>query len=75
MSERLLTISETARRLGMSRTHLYRVMPQLYARGLQRVAIGGRTRVREVSLDLLIKESAEHEQPLVSSCERRRFKR
>jgi hypothetical protein len=49
-------------------------MPQLYASGLQRVAVGSRTRFREVSLDLLIKESAEHDQPLVSAYKRRRFK-
>jgi len=65
VSECLLTISETARRLGMSRTHLYRIMPQLCADGLQRVAVGSRTRFREASLDRLIRESAEHEQPLV----------
>jgi sugar-specific transcriptional regulator TrmB len=67
MSERLLGPSEIARRLSISRTHLYRILPGLLSQGLQRVIVGGRAKYCEASLDLIIRGSADRERPLVSA--------
>ena len=68
MPEVLLTITESAKRLGISRQQLYRLLPELKKQGLQTVEIvkGGRKKVRESSLNKIIKKSAERETPLVS---------
>lgn len=65
MSERLLGPAEVARRLGMSRTHFYRVAAALESRGLQRVQVGGRARYRAASLDRLIRQAADRNEALI----------
>lgn len=68
MSERLITMTEAAKRLGICRQHYYELLPELKANGLQIVKIRKNSyqRVRETSLDKLIKNAAEKEMPLIS---------
>ncbi|MBN2377031.1 MAG: hypothetical protein JXD22_11555 [Sedimentisphaerales bacterium] len=68
MSEKLLTMTEAASRLAISRPQFYRLLPELQKKGLQlvRVVAAGRQKVRECSLDNIIRKSAEREVPLVS---------
>jgi|WetSurMetagenome_2_1015567.scaffolds.fasta_scaffold09200_4 hypothetical protein len=69
--EELLTVYETARRLGVSRQTLWRMLDRLKAGGLKTVVIpstrsGGRPMVRYLasSLDRLIIRAIEREKPL-----------
>jgi len=64
MSEQLLTLEETVKRLGVSRMTFYRHLPRLRARGLQLVRFGKRPMFREASLDRIIKKAAEEESAL-----------
>lgn len=59
MSERLLQLGETAKRLGISRRQFYRLRPRLIARGLQEVRVGKLPKYREVSVDDIIRTAAE----------------
>jgi DNA-binding transcriptional regulator YhcF (GntR family) len=67
-SERLLSIDEVARRLGVVTTTVRRHLTQLRASGLQRVEIGAGSRLvrfREDSLDRMIKRAAEREESII----------
>ena len=66
--ERLITMSEAARRLSMNRKTFWRLLPKLRANGLQlcQVTDGGRDKVRVASLDKLIQNAAARELPIVS---------
>ena len=64
MPEQLLTINETAKRLGVSKSTLRRKLSRLRANGLQLVRLGKRPMFREASLDRIIKRAAEAETPL-----------
>jgi predicted ArsR family transcriptional regulator len=69
--EELLTLQQTARRLGVSRQTLWRMLDRLKAGGLKTVVIpssrpSGRPmiRYRASSLDRLIVHAVEREKPL-----------
>jgi len=65
ISERLLSLDTVAHRLDMSRETVRRHLPDLQAKGLQVIRSGPKaTRVREESLNRLIKRAAEREEPL-----------
>lgn len=67
-SERLLTIEDVARRLGVVSTTVRRHLTQLRASGLQRVEIGAGSRLvrfREDSLNRMIKRAAEREESII----------
>lgn len=59
MSEKLLTLQETARRLALPKRTFYEKRAGLIAAGLQEVKIGSRPKYRESSLDKLITKTAE----------------
>ena len=61
MTERLLTLNETARRLSLAKQTFYDHLPKFQANGLQKVKVGRCIRFREASLDRLIKKAAERE--------------
>ena len=66
--ERLLTVEQVAQRLGIVSSTVRRHLYQLMANGLQRVELGGNTRLirfREDSLNRMIKRAAEREEPLI----------
>ena len=65
MSEKLLGIAEVARRLDISKRQVYRLLPRLIARGLQPVQLGRLRKFRQVSLDRMISQAAEKEEPLI----------
>lgn len=60
MAERLLQLSEVAKRLGVSRRQFYRLRPKLIARGLQEITVGQHRKYRESSLDHLIQKAAKN---------------
>jgi hypothetical protein len=60
MSERLLSITETAQRLDMSTRSFARHKAKLVAMGLQTVKIGQYAKFRESSLDRVIQRLAEN---------------
>jgi DNA-binding IscR family transcriptional regulator len=67
-SERLLSIDEVARRLGVVTTTVRRHLTQLRASGLQRVEIGAGSRLvrfREDSLNRMIRRAAEREESII----------
>jgi predicted DNA-binding protein (UPF0251 family) len=64
MSEQLLTVEQTAGRLGVSRRTFYNRLPNLRAKGLQVVKFGKRSMFREKSLNNLICRAAETENSL-----------
>jgi predicted ArsR family transcriptional regulator len=67
-SERLLSIDEVARRLGVVTTTVRRHLTQLRASGLQRVEIGAGSRLvrfREDSLNRMIQRAAEREESII----------
>jgi len=61
MAEQLLSIRETAIRLGISRASFYNKLAELRAKGLQMVRVGRRTNIRESSLNRIITKAAETE--------------
>ncbi len=70
MSERLLTIDDVARRLGVVSKTVRRRLFELRSAGLQQVQIGSNSRLvrfRESSLDRMIKRAAEYEEPLLKN--------
>lgn len=64
MPEYLLSVNETAKRLGISRRQFYRLRPRLIALGLQQITLGHQRRFREASLDNIIRKAAENGQVL-----------
>jgi len=58
-SEKLLTVQEVAKRLGINTTSFYKYKAKFQAYGLQPVFIGKSARYRESSVDLCIKNMAE----------------
>lgn len=64
MNEQLLTMNQTAQRLGISRVTFWRNLPRLRAKGLQLVQLGKRKMFRAASLDKIIIKAAENETPL-----------
>lgn len=70
MPEKLLTIDDVSRRLGVASRTVRRHLTEFQAGGLQMIHIGGKTRLirfRESSLDQMIKRAAERELPLLNS--------
>lgn len=71
-TERLLSVFDVAMRIGVNITTVRRHMHELMASGLQRVEIGGRTRLirfREDSLNRMIRRAVERDEPLIkNSC-------
>ena len=63
-TERLLSISESSKRLGISPRSFTRYKAGLIERGMQIVKAGKRVLVRESSLDRVIANAAETESPL-----------
>jgi predicted DNA-binding transcriptional regulator AlpA len=61
MSEQLLTPTEVAKKLRISRTKFYRIRARLIANGMQRVTIDGSIKYLESSLDRMIRKAAEKE--------------
>lgn len=69
--EKLLTIDDVARRLGVVTKTVRRHLYELRANGLQQVSIGSNSRLirfREASLDRMIRRAAEREEPLLRVC-------
>lgn len=68
MAERLITMSEAAKRLSIDRKTLRRLLPKLKAKGLQvgRITERSNYKVREATLDKIIVNAVEKEVPLVS---------
>jgi predicted ArsR family transcriptional regulator len=67
-SERLISIDEVVRRLGVVTTTVRRHLTQLRASGLQRVELGAGSRLvrfREDSLNRMIKRAAEREESII----------
>jgi len=64
MAELLLSAKQTANRLGLSLRSFYRYRSKLIALGLQAVRAGRRISYREASIDRIIREAAEHDEPL-----------
>lgn len=65
MSERLLTIDELARRLGVVRRTVEKNMAAMIAKGLKRVPLGKRlVRFTESSFEQLIARAVEQEEPI-----------
>jgi excisionase family DNA binding protein len=65
VTEQLLTIEQVARRLGVVRKTIQRHITKLKYNGLQEVRFGSRSvRFRESSLDRMIRNAAEREEPL-----------
>lgn len=64
---RLLSASEVARALGISRMQFYRLRPALIAAGLRpvQIAAGGRTRYTSRSLEALVDEAELRERPIL----------
>ena len=65
MSEQLLSVDHVAMKLSISKRHAQLIIPDLEAKGLQRVKISPRCiRFRELSLNNLIKSAAERGETL-----------
>ena len=64
MAELLLSAKQASQRLGLSLRSFYRYRHKLIALGLQKVQAGKRLTYREASIDKLIENAAEHEEPL-----------
>ncbi len=66
--EKLLTITQAAKSMAISRTQFYRILPHLKAQGLQVVQIyeGGQPKVVASSLDKLIQKSMRRESPIIA---------
>ena len=68
MTEQLLTAGQVAKRLAISRTQFYRLLPCLLASGLQtaNVLTGGRTRYLASSVDRMISRAADRNTPIIA---------
>ena len=65
MSENLLSPTNAARKLGVSRMTFYRIRAKLLAKGVKTVTVGNHVKYLESSLDALIRLAAETERPLI----------
>ncbi len=65
MAEQLLTPTDVARKLRISRAKFYAIRSRLMARGMKKIVIDGCTKFTESSIDALIQRAAEREEPLV----------
>ena len=59
MSEQLLTPTDVARKLRVSRATFYRMRGGLIAKGVKTILVGSHVRYLESSLDVLIRQAAE----------------
>ena len=65
MGEQLLTPTDVAKKLRISRSKFYAIRARLMAAGMRKVVIDGCTKFTESSIDRLINKAAETENPLV----------
>lgn len=65
MAEQLLTPTEVAKKLRISRAKFYMIRARLMARGMKRVTVDAATKYLESSIDAMILRAAEREEPLV----------
>jgi hypothetical protein len=65
MGEQLLTPTDVAKKLRISRAKFYQIRVRLMARGMKKVMVDSCTKYLESSIDRMILKSAETETPLV----------
>lgn len=63
-TEQLLTATDAARKLGISRTTFYKILAPLKAKGVKTVKIRSLDRYVESTIDEVIRKASETERPL-----------